>query len=127
MIMTTATKEEGMALVDANANQVWKDTMLELVHRVTLEKRTFTADDVFDLLAELPDPPRTHDKRAFGPVMTRAAKAKWCRKASLPAVNSRRRTLHSSPIQVWESLVYEAPAPLRPRSVLEQMRFWFEQ
>jgi hypothetical protein len=116
--MVTATKEEGMALVDQNANQVWKDAMLELVHRVALKKRTFTADDVFDLLAEQPDPPVTHDRRAFGPIMIRAAKAKWCRKANLPAVNSRRRTLHSSPIQIWESLVYEAPKPTPSRNQL---------
>jgi hypothetical protein len=42
--------------------------------------------------------------------MTTATKEEGM-KANLPAVNSRRRTLHSSPIQIWESLVYE-PAVL---------------
>ena len=52
---------------------------------------------------------KTHDLRALGPLMRRAAKLGWCELADLPPRNSTRRSLHASPREMWKSLIYEGP------------------
>ncbi len=101
-----AAKKLAMEQVEANAVPEWSILMLELVERVARTMPKFTADDVFDLYDQYPGAPTTHDARAFGPVMRRAAKKKYCRQADCRPVNSRRKTLHASPITVWESILY---------------------
>lgn len=103
-------KADGMAQAEGNAVPEWSILMLELVEQVARTMPRFTADDVFDLFAERPGAPTTHDSRAFGPVMMRAAKKGICRQADCRPVKSRRKSLHSSLITVWDSLIYE-PRP----------------
>jgi hypothetical protein len=88
------------------ADQVWRATMEALVEAVARRKPFFTSDDVFEAFVLSGSTARTRDRRAFRPIMMRAAKAGICRKAALPPVNSRRASLHASPRGVWESLVY---------------------
>lgn len=99
---------EGMARAEGGALPEWSILMGELVEQVARTMPRFTADDVFDLLAERKGAPTTHDSRAFGPVMKRAATKGICRQADCRPVKSRRKSLHSSPITVWESLIYRA-------------------
>lgn len=99
-------RDEGMSRGADAANAAWKTFMLATVKQAALSKERFTADDVFDIVAATPNPPVTHDKRAFGHVMRQAARSGFCKKADCAAVQSRRRTLHASPIQVWDSLIY---------------------
>jgi len=100
-------KDRGMAEVAENADQAWSDLMLELVRLTCLEQPRFTADDVSDRFEMLEGArPSTHEPRALGPVMMRAAKAGYCRKADTAPIPSRRRSLHASPRAVWESLIY---------------------
>jgi hypothetical protein len=100
---------EGMERVDAHASPEWKAAMQELVVEVARRHKQFTADDVFELAAER-GVRSTHDRRAFGPVMMRAKRAGVCIKANAVAVPSRRRSLHASPITVWDSLIWEQAA-----------------
>jgi hypothetical protein len=100
-------KHEGMAQVDENAAPAWKDAMRPCIEETAKQHRLFTADHVWDLAETRGISETTHDKRAFGPLMLWAAKAGICRKTNGPQIPSKRRTLHASPIQVWESLVYE--------------------
>jgi hypothetical protein len=101
-------KHDGMERADANADSAWKTVMAELVVRVARQRRMFTADDVFSLFHEEGYTVATHDRRAFGPVMTRAAKSGVCKKFDGPQAICRRRSRHAAPIQVWESLIFEA-------------------
>jgi hypothetical protein len=99
-------KKAGMAQVDAGADNGWKELMADLVRQTAEQNQLFTTDDVMALFNESGSNLTTKDKRALGPVMMRAAKAGICKKSDAPARASKRRTLHASPIQVWESLIH---------------------
>jgi len=103
----TKAKQEGMARSEANAEPTWADHMLAFVQEIARTHRLFTADDVFELAYEAGVYDGTHDRRAFGPVMLRAAKAGWCQKADCAPRNSNRRSLHGSPRAVWQSLIMD--------------------
>lgn len=101
-----AAKKEAMQRVEANANKAWSDFMLNLVYLTCREQYRFTTDEPMDRYDAAPEPkPVTHEKRAMGPVMTRAAKMGYCRKTNI-VEPSRRSKLHASPIAIWESLIY---------------------
>ena len=102
-------KKAAMDQVEANANELWIEYMLDLVWDVCKVRLYFTTDDVYDLYYAVPEGkrPQTHEHRAMGPVMARAARERLCEKANVPAVPSRRRSLHASPITVWHSLICE--------------------
>jgi hypothetical protein len=100
-------KDRGMAQVAENADAAWADLMLELVRLTCLEQPRFTVDDPMDRYELIEGhKPATHELRAMGPVMMRAARAGYCRKAYAAPIPSRRRSLHASPRAVWESLIY---------------------
>ncbi|MBO4228157.1 hypothetical protein [Bradyrhizobium neotropicale] len=102
-----AAKAAGMDQVEANTRAEWLELMLELVRLTCLAHARFTMDDPMDRhLAIEGNKPWTHEPRAMGPVMLRAAKLGWCRKANVASVPSRRRSLHASPRAVWESLIH---------------------
>ena len=101
-----AAKSAGMAQVEQNANAKWSSYMLEQVRLTALEMSRFTADDVFDRVEADPNAPVTHDLRAFGPVMKRAASEKYCAQADCRPMPSRRKSLHASPRAVWLSLIW---------------------
>lgn len=99
-------RDEGMSCVEAGASIGWGDLMYELVLEVARSKVRFTSDDVFDL-ADKRGTSATHDLRAFGPVMMRAARERVCAKANIAPIPSRRVSLHASPRAVWDSLIFE--------------------
>jgi hypothetical protein len=99
-------KEASMEQVEDHANPAWLNLMVEQVRIVCTKHRRFTVDDVMDRYdAIVGEKPTTHELRAMGPVMLRAAKAGYCLKANVMAVPSRRRKLHASPRAVWDSLI----------------------
>lgn len=99
-----AAKTEAMARSATNADQDWAATMFALVEQVCRAHHEFTADAVFALYDALPHKPRTHDTRAFGPVMKRAAKAGLCVDTGR-VLKSSRASNHRRPVAVWKSLV----------------------
>ena len=106
-------KEASMSQVDAAADEIWKEYMLDCIYDVAEHMPYFTTDDVFVRYYQEPEEgrPTTHDLRAMGPLMRRAAKMQICIKAEILPVPSGRPTLHSSPIQIWKSLIYKGPRP----------------
>lgn len=91
-----------------NANELWKGMMFQLVQDTARELEFFTADDVFERLERIPESarPQTHDNRAFGGVMQRAKRAGYCELADKKPRPSNRESLHSSPLSVWQSLIF---------------------
>ena len=102
-------KLEAMTRVNDNANTSWKNLMLSLVTKTARQMPSFTTDDVFERFWSLPEEtrPETHDRRALGPVMLKAAKLGICRKSDGPWVPTARASRHAAPLQVWKSLIYE--------------------
>jgi hypothetical protein len=98
-------KTVAMDQVDLNADPAWKDLMLQLVRVVALTHPTFTTDDVMILYMEIEDAPKTHDLRALGPVMNKAAKAGYCVKTNT-VDDSIRPSNHQRPLAIWRSLIY---------------------
>lgn len=99
-----AAKTEAMTRAEINADAYWSATMLRLVEQVCRAHNEFTADAVFALYDAMPVKPRTHDTRAFGPVMKRAAKAGFCIETGR-VVKSTRASNHRRPVAVWKSLI----------------------
>jgi len=98
-----------MEQVEQNANHEWMEFMLDLVWEVCLIMRQFTTDDVYDRYYAHPpeNRPWTHEHRAMGPVMNKAARLGFCKPADVRSIPSRRASLHASPRTVWDSLIYE--------------------
>lgn len=107
--MTDDPKKEGMARSEAGANPDWMYLMEKLVVVVAQHYEQFTADHVFALMEECGGP-TTHDTRAFGPVMRRAAKAGICQLTDR-TVKSTRGSCHYRPLAIWKSLVFLTPTP----------------
>ena len=93
--------------VERAANPEWMALMSQLVEQVARERKTFTSDDVFELYYAMPEDerPKTHEHRAFGPVMLLARRNGICERAPVPGVSSRRPELHQCPRNVWRSLL----------------------
>lgn len=103
-------RDEAMARSEKNASTEWRRVMLELVTKTAREMPQFTTDDVFDrfndIYADDPNAPKTHDRRAMGPVMSNAQRAGVCSKSNGPQVPSRRANIHATPLQIWISAIF---------------------
>jgi hypothetical protein len=99
-----------MARADRHADADWKDEIFAAVEEAARRLAFFTTDQVFHCFEEKGCRAATHDKRALGPVMLRAAKAGICRKADdHPWIKTARASRHAAPLQVWKSLIYRGP------------------
>jgi len=95
-------RDEGMGLVDAHADSEWRHVALGMVYECAAVNRTFTADDVWELI---PEYVYTHEPRALGPIMVRAVKEGWIR-ASGNFQPSKRESRHACPVRVWVSKIH---------------------
>jgi hypothetical protein len=98
-------RDEGMTRADENSDELWKRDMAICLREVCAMKSLFTSDDVFNLAREKGLSSDTHDRRAFGPIMMRAAKDGLVVKENCAARPSSRKSLHGSPRAVWRSLI----------------------
>lgn len=96
---------DGIDRAEKHADDEWMLFALAAVCRVSRQKRTFTADDVAEVMSKIPTPPETHEKRAMGPVMMRAAKLGWCEQTD-EYTRSSRAEQHGCPKRVWRSLQF---------------------
>jgi len=96
-------KDDGMGRADENANEAWKRAADEAVLKTAREKPVLTTDDV---LERMPAGVKTHEMRALGPVMLRAAKNGWIEKSLHANRSTARPTNHLRPLQVWDSLLF---------------------
>ena len=89
-------KQQGMALVDQNANPEWVDAALEALHLACRECELVTTDDVVDRMDPIYDTPNW---KALGPsVMKRGAAAGWMRKAYKPGKPCETGRRHGAPL-----------------------------
>ena len=97
-------KDDGMRRVDAHANEAWKMAADIATVTAALALPKLTADDVHK---RINPNVYTHDLRALGPVMKRAARNGWIEKAPEPGRETMRPSSHRRPLQVWNSLIYK--------------------
>jgi hypothetical protein len=98
-------RDEAIAQVEANADREWKTAALGAVRWLAANRVEFTSDDVWRLLPDQ-SAATTHEPRALGAVMRKAARDGLVRKTDR-VVNSTRVECHARPVAVWQSLVME--------------------
>ena len=90
--------------VERSANHDWQLCAERGLRVIARQKQTFTSDDVWDWLKQLPDLPDTKDHRAMGAVFRNGY-----RDHLIVPINqwqaSRRRIAHRRPVRVWKSLI----------------------
>ena len=95
-------KAAGMAAAEEHANPHWRVAAEHAVRLAAQQCSQLTTNDVLDRM----DPEaRTHEPRAWGPVMLQAARAGLIKKALVPPVYCNRPSRHRAPLQVWDSLI----------------------
>ena len=91
--------DDALERVEGNADARWKDACVDTIHRLALEREDFTTDDVWEAM----DPEaRTHERRAMGAMMRRAADRGWIRPTTLYKPTARPEA-HGRPVRVWAS------------------------
>jgi len=100
LLLGQANKADAMQRVWNHANDHWKQLAYEAVRQLARSRQWFTTDDVWHLLAA--NEAATHEHRAMGPVMLRAAKAGLIAKTDrvLPTA---RPSANRRPVAIWHS------------------------
>lgn len=95
-------RDEAIAQVDEHANPDWKDDAYAAVVQLTETMSEFTTDDVW---YSLKDSQRgaTHERRAMGAIMRKAARAGLIEPTER-YLTSTRAICHSAPKRVWRSV-----------------------
>lgn len=89
--------------VDQSADDKWKKAADYAVVQLALRKSEITADDVWDVLDGLDV--ETHEHKAMGPVMRRAAKDGIIERTDR-TIKTRRPQRHKGDVRVWKSRIY---------------------
>ena len=97
-------KRAAQETVASHADGEWKTVALDAVKQVAQRKSELTTDDVLEILRA--QPVATHEYRALGPVMTRAAAAGYIR-ATDRFFASASVSRHRAPKRVWASQLYD--------------------
>jgi hypothetical protein len=84
--------------VEAHANPDWKDEAARVIEVLAATRQNFTTDDVWQRLGHV----STHEPRALGALMKRAA-SRGVIRATDGWATSTRRECHGRPIRVWRS------------------------
>jgi hypothetical protein len=95
--------DTALAVVDEGADEKWKKAADYAVMQLALRKPEVTADDVWDVLDGLNV--GTHENRAMGPVMRRAAKDGIIERTDR-TVKTRRPTRNNGDVRVWQSRIF---------------------
>ena len=91
-------KREAVARVEANANSEWKRRVDSVIRELAAQRHEFTTDDVWERLSDYQE--STHERRALGSMMTKAARDGVI-VATERYVPSTRRESHANPKRVW--------------------------
>lgn len=100
-----AARDEAIERGAVNASPTWKEAFYTALVHVARSEQSFTADEVWEKLAELPHVPNTVDNRAAGGVVMRARR-NGIIKVTDQAKPSRRKHCHMMLTRVYESRVY---------------------
>lgn len=91
-------RDQGIARADSAANLSWKETARRIVWDLIQKGDPFTSDDVWEKLGDHPD--KTHEPRALGAIIKRAAKAELIEPAGFTKSTIPRG--HRRNIQIWK-------------------------
>jgi hypothetical protein len=100
-------RDEAVARVEEHASADWLAAAATAVGMLAMFYPEFTTDDVWECLVEVE---ATHEPRALGPVMMKAARRGLIRKTDR-VQNSRRPQCHARPVAVWSSLIHNGSVP----------------
>lgn len=89
---------------EANASPGWKEAFYTALVHVAVSEESFTTDEVWERLAQLPHVPNTVDNRAAGGVVMRASRNGIIRLTNTTKP-SRRKHCHAMLTRVYQSLV----------------------
>ena len=99
-------KDEAIDRVERNADSEWKSGAYLACCLAAESLIEFTTDDVWAYMETLFPSLSTHEPRAMGAIMRRAARdGKVC--ATGEYTLSKRAECHRRPVMLWESLIYE--------------------
>jgi hypothetical protein len=101
-LTATAAADAAIEQVERHADEEWKDIAYATVCHVAQRLAHFTTDDV---KAALPADATTHEPRAWGAIMRRAARDGVCR-ATDGWRTSDNPVCHARPMRVWASLLW---------------------
>lgn len=101
--------EEALARVEANADESWKQTASLVVYLVARQNEYLTSDDVWHGLEGATV--STHEPRAMGAILKRAAKDGIIAATDDWRVSSRPEC-HGRPVRVWRSLTLDISSGL---------------
>lgn len=101
-------RDEAIDRSDQNSDPVWRDAYYTALCDVARVKETFTADDIWERLAEMEHVPNTKDNRAAGGVVMKAKRDGVIRLTN-STEPSRRKHCHQMLQRVYESLIYGQP------------------
>lgn len=102
-----AAQAEAIERVERNAAQDWKDHVLDVIWGLAAYRQEMTSDDVWRLLGQ--DDPTTHEPRALGAMLKKAAAEGWLEPTEVYRPSAR-ATCHARPVRVWRSLIYRGAA-----------------
>lgn len=100
-------KEEAISAVDENADPAWKEFALASIYAVAREQDILISEDIWRHMRTQVNPPDTHEHRALGPIMRRAATQGWIGKVD--AHRNAEQMAHNRPMQQWKSLCRNSP------------------
>lgn len=106
-----AERDEAIDRSDQNADPAWREAYYTALCDVARVKETFTADDVWERLAEVEHTANTKDNRAAGGIIMRAKKDGIIRLTDR-VEPSRRKHCHRMLQRVYESLIFGQPEPV---------------
>lgn len=98
-------RDEAIDRSDENSDPVWREAYHTALCDVARIKETFTADDIWERLAEVEHTANTKDNRAAGGIILRAKKDGIIRLTDR-VEPSRRKHCHRMLQRVYESLIY---------------------
>lgn len=98
-----AAQREAMRRADDHADPDWQSCALDCIRLICRTQAEFSADDIYKMLDE--QPVKTHERRALGPMLTRARDEGLCESTARFQL-SRRASRHGAPIRVWKSRLY---------------------
>ena len=97
-------RDEAMQQVDDHADTSWKGKALAAVLHIAEHGDEVTTDEVWAALEKWYPHLRTHEPRAMGPVMRRAAGLGLIERTERTTLSVRPEN-HRRPVRVWRSLV----------------------
>lgn len=96
--------DDAIDRADRHADDEWKEIALATVFDLARRLNRFTAEDVTFRMADTHPDVTTHEPRALGAVMRRAASKRWII-ATQDYTMTRRDTRNAAPVRVWASLI----------------------